>query len=127
MYSIDMQPIAPPYRCRLCAATSYRRLTHRGSDGVMQYSGLYRCSGCSVTFCDPLAWREGAEISQIVSEPAGAEPSCAASGAGQSFANAHPTMPRMPGEPIGYGRSAADLNEIREAAKRANRSKGRRR
>ena len=24
----------------------------------MQYSGLYRCSGCSFTFSDPAAWRE---------------------------------------------------------------------
>ena len=24
----------------------------------MAYSGLYRCSGCSVTFSDPLGWRE---------------------------------------------------------------------
>ena len=51
---------APPnvYRCRACASTSYARLTQRGPDGVMRYSGQYRCSGCSFTFSDPSMWRE---------------------------------------------------------------------
>jgi hypothetical protein len=51
---------APPnvYRCRACASTSYARLTQRGPDGVMRYSGQYRCSGCSFTFSEPSMWRE---------------------------------------------------------------------
>lgn len=49
-----------PYRCRSCGAASYRRLTHRGPEGAMTYSDLYCCSGCSVTFADPMAWRQAA-------------------------------------------------------------------
>ena len=91
----------------------------------MTYAGLYRCSGCSVTFSDPAAWREGAgthaeAIDSTVSPGR-------ASGTGQSFATGHMLLPRMPGEVIGYGHSEDDLKEIREAADRANRSKGRRR
>ncbi len=77
MYSIRMQPETPPYRCRLCGAASYRRLTHRGPDGVMTYSGLYRCSGCSVTFADPAAWRESPAIAnptRATEKQAGARP-----------------------------------------------------
>ena len=116
-----------PYRCRLCTAASYRRLTHRGPGGAMQCSGLYRCSGCSVTFSDPLAWREGAETSRVASVLLGTESSYAASDARHNFADGHLTLPRMPGEPSGYGHSEADLKEIQEAAERTNRSKGRRR
>ena len=93
----------------------------------MQYSGLYRCSGCSVAFSDPLAWQEGADEAQVASVIAETEASYAASDAGHNFANCHLPLPPMPGEPIGYGHSDADLKEIREAAERANRSKGRRR
>ena len=134
MYSIPMHPVSPPYRCRLCGAASYRKLTHRSDDGAMQYSGLYRCSGCSVTFSDPTAWREGgdaeiaaADVSRVHHVAAEARPSFAASDAGHNFATGHMAVPRMPGEPIGYGRSESDLKEIREAAERANTSKGRRR
>ena len=59
MYSIHMRPTCHSYRCRLCGSASYQRLTHRGPGGAMQYSGLYRCSGCSVTFADRGAWHEG--------------------------------------------------------------------
>ena len=48
----------PKYRCRACGSTSYQRLTHRGPDGVMQYSGIHRCSGCSLRFSQLDAWRE---------------------------------------------------------------------
>lgn len=58
MYSHAMNALPPIYRCRQCGATSYRKLTHRGSDGVMRYSGIYRCSGCSFTFSEPADWRE---------------------------------------------------------------------
>lgn len=58
MYSTNMYPVSSPYRCRLCGTASYRRLIHRGPDGAMQYSGLFRCSGCSVTFSDHVASRE---------------------------------------------------------------------
>lgn len=58
MYSINMHALPPIYRCRTCGATSYRKLTHRGADGVMHYSGLYRCSGCELTFAEPSVWRD---------------------------------------------------------------------
>ena len=57
MYSIKMMSGSIPYRCRQCHATTYRREVHRGSDGAMGYSGLYRCSGCDLTFSDPADWR----------------------------------------------------------------------
>jgi hypothetical protein len=34
----------------------------------MVYSGLYRCSGCSVTFADPTAWRE-ASAAAVAAKP----------------------------------------------------------
>ena len=120
-----MHPAACPYRCRLCAAVSYRRLTHRGFDGAMQYSGLYRCSGCSVTFSDPAAWREGGQVAFVDTEAPGvvAEPA----EADHSPATRHILLPRMLGQPVVYGRCVEDLKEIQEAAARANKSKGRRR
>lgn len=47
--------------CRLCGATSYRRVISRAADGRMAASGLYQCSGCSAVFADPKAWREGGD------------------------------------------------------------------
>lgn len=47
--------------CRLCGATSYRRVISRDADGRMVASGLYQCSGCSAVFADPKAWREGGD------------------------------------------------------------------
>lgn len=57
MYSIKMMPRSTPYRCRMCSAATYFRVVHRGEDGAMTYSGLYRCSGCDLTFVDPTDWR----------------------------------------------------------------------
>jgi hypothetical protein len=51
----------PHNACRLCGATSYRRLTHRSEHGAMGYSGLYRCSGCELTFESPSLWRGDAQ------------------------------------------------------------------
>jgi Fe-S cluster biogenesis protein NfuA len=46
------------YRCRSCGSTSYQRLTHRGPDGAMRYSGVIQCSGCPLQFSDLQEWRE---------------------------------------------------------------------
>ena len=59
-----MRAKSTPYRCRLCSAASYRRLVHRGPEGAMTYSGLYRCSGCTVTFTDFAEWREASAREQ---------------------------------------------------------------
>jgi hypothetical protein len=45
--------------CRTCGATNYRRVVARDSSGHLKATGLYQCSGCSVVFADPRAWREG--------------------------------------------------------------------
>ena len=45
--------------CRMCGATSYRRVIARDNEGAMRPTGLYQCSGCSVVFADPRAWRYG--------------------------------------------------------------------
>jgi len=31
---------------------------HRGPDGVMRYSGVYKCAGCPREFTELAAWRE---------------------------------------------------------------------
>ena len=46
------------YSCRHCNATSYRRVIQRDAQGQMRESNLFRCSGCSVVFTDPQAWRQ---------------------------------------------------------------------
>jgi len=57
MYSIEMESVLNPYRCRQCGAASYARLVHRGPDGAMGYADRYRCSGCPLTFSDRSEWR----------------------------------------------------------------------
>lgn len=47
--------------CRLCGATSYRRVVARDEQGCTTVSGLFQCSGCSVVFADPRAWCEGGD------------------------------------------------------------------
>jgi len=48
-----------PNACRLCGATSYRRVIERDDAGAMRPTGLYSCSGCSVVFANPAMWRDG--------------------------------------------------------------------
>jgi hypothetical protein len=45
----------------MCGANSYRPVIARDEAGATRPSGLYQCSGCSVVFADPRAWREGGE------------------------------------------------------------------
>jgi hypothetical protein len=45
--------------CRVCGATSYRRVLARDETGALKPNGLYQCSGCTVVFADPSAWRDG--------------------------------------------------------------------
>ena len=45
--------------CRMCGATSYRRVVARDEQGALRSTPLYQCSGCSVVFADPKAWRDG--------------------------------------------------------------------
>ena len=54
-----MLPNPPHNCCRMCGATSYRHVIARDDGGAMTPTGLYQCSGCSVVFTDPKAWREG--------------------------------------------------------------------
>ena len=126
MYSIKILPSSLSYRCRMCSATSYRRLVHRGPDGAMEYSGLYRCSGCSVTFSDPVAWRDaasGESAAQLDIAPVQVMPTPANSSERDSNPSGWGiTLPRL-GQPLGYGYSAKDLKGIRDAAASANKSK----
>ena len=123
MYSIQMQPTQTPYRCRLCGATSYRRMTHRSPDGAMTYAGLYRCSGCSVLFSDPAEWRHSASTMPSAQMPP-EEPAPA-----PCVAPSRPTSGATPGQvdPDAYGYNEADFKTIQEAAARATKSRGRRR
>ncbi len=45
--------------CRACGASSYRAVIQRDAQGAMRPSGLYRCSGCSLTFSNPRQWQVG--------------------------------------------------------------------
>ena len=54
-----MSQILPIHCCRMCGATSYRRVIARDDLGSLRAIDLYQCSGCSVVFADPKAWREG--------------------------------------------------------------------
>ena len=54
-----MTTILPVHGCRMCGATSYRPVIARDDSGAMRPSGLFQCSGCSVVFTDPKAWRDG--------------------------------------------------------------------
>jgi len=96
----------------------------------MQYSDLYRCSGCSVTFSDPLAWREGSP-EQATSDVAVPEVQTTPSASTSFVPRTHSmsTWGQMPGvvDPTAYGYNEEDRRAIKEAADRATRSKGRRR
>lgn len=63
----SMQPT--PHCCRTCGATSYRRVIARDDQGALRATELYQCSGCSVVFADPKAWREGGNDEVPVVEP----------------------------------------------------------
>jgi DNA-directed RNA polymerase subunit RPC12/RpoP len=44
------------YKCGHCGATSYRPVIDRDSTGALTPSGVYRCTGCRVTFEDLRDW-----------------------------------------------------------------------
>ena len=60
-----------PYACRMCGATSYRPVIDRDADGALRPTGLFHCSGCSVVFTDPKAWRDGQVELPSHASPAG--------------------------------------------------------
>jgi len=47
------------HSCRMCGSSNYRRVVTRDGAGSMRATDLYQCSGCSVVFTDPKAWRDG--------------------------------------------------------------------
>jgi hypothetical protein len=53
----------------MCGASSYRAVIDRDGSGAMRPTGLYRCSGCSVVFADPRAWREGGADDAVAPRP----------------------------------------------------------
>jgi hypothetical protein len=77
-----MSETLPLNRCRICGASSYRAVIDRDGSGAMRPTGLYRCSGCSVVFADPAAWRDGD------------------SQAWSAAAQDSPAPPPVPGEPV---------------------------
>lgn len=62
-------PPSPLHCCRMCGATSYRRVVARDDEGAMRATQLYQCSGCSVVFADPKAWRDGGADTGPVIDP----------------------------------------------------------
>ena len=92
----------------------------------MEYTNLFRCSGCSVTFTDPSAWREGSGPAPAHNDnaPDAREPRSpyAAPTGGPNLSTWGSTcvMPLLPNQ---FGYSEADKQAIREAAARANKGK----
>ena len=93
----------------------------------MAYGPLYRCSGCSVTFTDPSAWRQGPDqdaAPSVVEVPPDKPLTSFAAPSGESFASTWGM--RLPATPGAFASSEEDCQGIRDAAARATRSKGRR-
>lgn len=51
-------------KCHQCGATSYKPVIKRDDQGVMNMSGLYRCTGCGLEFKNIDEWRKG-DVSQL--------------------------------------------------------------
>lgn len=98
--------MTPTFRCRICPATTYRKVRTRPDDGP----ALYRCSGCGVVFADPAVWREGK-----AEEPAAKPVTNWMATYGPTLDVGRPPM------------SEEQEREIQEAAARANKAKRRRR
>ena len=77
------------YRCRSCRATSYQPLVHRDPDGVMRYSGVYKCSGCPLQFTQLGFWRER----RMHPRRASAEPTASADRSGASISSQRNNLP----------------------------------
>jgi hypothetical protein len=93
----------------------------------MVYNGLYRCSGCSVTFSDPLAWREAPAAGESTVETEHVPTDFVLLAADTTVRDSNPSgwgiiLPRL-GQPLGFGYSDEDLKGIHEAVARANKSK----
>lgn len=57
MYHLLTPAVRAHYSCRLCGATSYRKVVARNGTGAIRVTSQYRCSGCTLTFQDPKEWR----------------------------------------------------------------------
>jgi DNA-directed RNA polymerase subunit RPC12/RpoP len=44
------------YKCSQCGATSYQPVIGRDASGALMPTGVYRCTGCRVTFTDAKDW-----------------------------------------------------------------------
>ncbi|HSV54146.1 MAG TPA: hypothetical protein VLJ57_18655, partial [Burkholderiaceae bacterium] len=44
------------YKCRRCGTTSYQPVIARDASGALMPTGMYRCTGCRVTFSDLREW-----------------------------------------------------------------------
>jgi DNA-directed RNA polymerase subunit RPC12/RpoP len=44
------------YKCRRCGTTSYQPVIARDATGALTPNGMYRCTGCRVTFTDLREW-----------------------------------------------------------------------
>ena len=64
IYTVSTMP-QPVNRCRLCRATSYRRVIERDGSGALTATSRFRCSGCSITFSEPRVWRDGDGLTEV--------------------------------------------------------------
>ncbi len=94
----------------------------------MTYSDLYRCSGCSVTFADPVAWRQAASKQvpeQTVRRPGPGIGPSDHTGPLPELMSSWGSKPTDTPDASTYGYNDVDSKAIKEAAARANKSKGR--
>jgi hypothetical protein len=98
-----------PYACRMCGATSYRHVIDRDDTGALKPTGMFHCSGCSVVFTDPRAWRDGE-----------AEPPAIASGVGPLTATDAPAEALAPSAAPDFRTYGIRLSDAQPAADAAS-------
>lgn len=94
----------PLNACRTCGATNYRRVIERDANGALRPTGLYHCSGCSVVFANPAAWRDGGvDVAATQAGPIASRRAAAGVAPGGSAAIAGDPCKRHPARPADIG------------------------
>jgi len=99
-----LNPNLPLNACRTCGATNYRRVIARDERGDLKPTGLYQCSGCSVVFANPKAWRDGG-VDELDARPVNrSSPKRASSGAIDGTAAGTSTRAAQTAQPVPQNR-----------------------
>jgi len=89
----------------MCGATSYRHVIARDEHGALRPTSLYQCSGCSVVFADPKAWRDGGvdEVPPLATPFKPSQPSMLAPGLSRGAVPSAPNLATYGLTPGGIG------------------------